>query len=515
MEKINFNLYLASASKPFARKPKFPSKRTIFGFLGCLAILGMVLQPLAVIQAAGPRFNIFTPYTCSLQYNQDYYLICVKNETKGTTYGTSQSADPGDILTFSVYYHNGVNYTIANNTKLRVSIPSGQSTYHTVTAYLWADNAENATAGSPLTFSNTVNVSSAQTLEYVAGSAKWYPDQSSPLYDPATPFLYGQTGNEIVGSGVNVGNIEGCWEFSGMVNFKVKVSQVILTPDLTIAKTVRNITKGETSWSESTNAQEGEKIGFSLKVNSTGNTAAQNVTVSDNLPYQLSYVGGSTKIDGVVASDGIVSGGISLGTMNSGTSKTVTFEATVNANQTASVTNYGKVWANQVSEKQDTATICLVEVIKIRNLTIAKTVRNITEGQTVFQDSIQVKPRQTLEFQIIVTSGGNTAVANVIVRDQLPANLLYVSGSTTVEGISTADGITTGGINIGSLSPGQSKTIKFRVNVEREVKFVRGQTTLTNYGYTSGDLVSEKSDTAQVIVVYSGCDPENNMPGQR
>jgi hypothetical protein len=170
-----------------------------------------------------PNFNIFTPYSHTQTYNQDYYLLDIKNDTKGGSFNDPVSADPGDVLTFSVYYHNGVTNTVANSTKIRVSLPSADGTQAVSTAYLWADNAENATPGNPISESGTVNLSSQGRLQYIPGSAKWYPNQSDSTSDSSTAFLYSQTGDEIITNGINLGDINGCWEFSGYVNFQVRV----------------------------------------------------------------------------------------------------------------------------------------------------------------------------------------------------------------------------------------------------------------------------------------------------
>ncbi|PIQ75630.1 MAG: hypothetical protein COV84_00005, partial [Candidatus Portnoybacteria bacterium CG11_big_fil_rev_8_21_14_0_20_40_15] len=161
------------------------------------------------------------------------------------------------------------------------------------------------------------------------------------------------------------------------------------------------------------------------------------------------------------------------------------------------------------------ASVNITQVSKIKDLTIVKQVRNVTENQFQFSDSIGAKPRQTLEFSIKVTSTGNVAINNVIVRDMLPDRLLYIAGSTYVDGFFVSDGITSGGINIGTINAGASKTVTFRVNVEREVLFPRGDTTLINTGFARADEVGEKSDTAQVIVTYSGCSSGENTPANR
>jgi uncharacterized repeat protein (TIGR01451 family) len=358
------------------------NKKTAVSAVALILTVGLItplILPSASSAQTGPRFNIFTPYTHTQAYNRDYYLLDMRNETKNTSWNDPISADAGDVLMFSVYYHNGVNYTTANNTRMRVSIPSTTGTQIVSTAYLWADNAENATASNPLTETGTVNLSSSQKLEYITGSAKWYPNQADWRYNSPTAFPSGQSGDEIVGSGVNIGNIEGCWEFSGYVNFRVRVTNVVYNPEITIEKAVKNI----------------------------------------------------------------------------------------------------------------------------------------TENQTSYQESIVAKPRQTLSFQIVVRSTGSAAANNVVVRDVLPDRLIYKYGTTKVDNTSVADGITSGGINIGNVPQGGSKTITFEADVDRESKFTRGDTSLTNNSYARADNISEKTDPATIIIRYNGCSDQNNYPSPR
>ena len=124
--------------------------------------LSWSLAPLSTFASSNPRFNIFTPYTHTQTYNKDYFLLDIKNETQNSNWNTSASANAGDTLVYSVYYHNGVNETTAINTKLKVALPTNNGTSLTSTGYLWADNAENATASNPLTQTATINVSSSQ-----------------------------------------------------------------------------------------------------------------------------------------------------------------------------------------------------------------------------------------------------------------------------------------------------------------------------------------------------------------
>lgn len=190
-----------------------------------------------------PAFNIHTPYTHTQASNQDYYLLDIKNETKGSAYSGSVSADPGDILIFSVFYHNGAINSIARNTKIKVAIPTNTGTQIVSTAFLWADNASNATYNNPFTGTATVNISSSQKLEYITGSAKWYPRRTNPGADASTNFPNSQSGDEIINSnGVFIGDIEGCWENSGFINFKVRVGNVLPPTPIPPTPVVRAVT---------------------------------------------------------------------------------------------------------------------------------------------------------------------------------------------------------------------------------------------------------------------------------
>jgi uncharacterized repeat protein (TIGR01451 family) len=434
----------------------------------------------------------------------------MRNETKNTSWNDPISADAGDVLMFSVYYHNGVNYTTANNTRMRVSIPSNTGTQIVSTAYLWADNAENATASNPLTETGTVNLSSSQKLEYITGSAKWYPNQADWRYNSPTAFPFGQSGDEIVGSGVNIGNIEGCWEFSGYVNFRVRVtSSIVQNQDITIEKTVKNLSEGQNYWSESVNAKPNQRATFQIIVRATGNSTANNVYLRDALPDRTSYSSGSTKIDGSSANDNITSSsGLYIGSISAGSSKTITFEATIHSDSSFSsgstyLTNYAYVWADNISQKNDTAQIIVNRdgpTTTYPDLLIYKTVRNISRGEYNWQETTNANSGDKVAFSLRVESIGNSPAYNVIISDTLPSGLSYVSGSARVEGSYSSDGITSGGINIGTINQNQSKTLIFEATVNSESYFSYGQNTLTNYGYAKADNVSQKSDTAQIIV---------------
>jgi len=485
---------------------KFNSRRFKRSAFSVLTILTLSLGQFFVatsVQAADPQFNTFTPYVHTQTYNRDYYLLDAKNDTKGTVWGFPVSADAGDLLTFYVYYHNSTNNSTAANTTLRVAMPSGQSTYQNVVAYLWADNATNATTANPFNQTLPVNLTSSQTLQYVAGSARWFPNQADWRTAAATAFPNNQNGDQLFSSGINVGNVQGCWEYSSAIVFQARVGNQQTnteTRSLSIDKTVRNTTSGQGSYADFINASNNDRLMWQIRIQNTGNTTLNNVFVYDTLPSNLSYVSGSTRVEGAYTADGVTSGGINIGSLSTGTTKTVTLETYVNSSyyNNQNLTNYAYARADQVSERSDSAVVSIGSTgPSSSTLSISKSVRNLTSNQTSLSVSTNANPGDKVLFLIQISTPVNSQVlTNVRVWDTLPAGLSYVSGSSRVDNNYTNDGLVTGGINIGTLYANQSRSINFEATVNNNYS----NSTLINYAYAAADGIPQNSAFAQVVL---------------
>ena len=129
-------------------------------------------------------------------------------------------------------------------------------------------------------------------------------------------------------------------------------------------------------------------------------------------------------------------------------------------------TTYTITCVNQYGLAQDTDTVTVYNnpVTNPTNLQVAKNSLNRTTNQLIYSNFIEAQGQDTLEFEIRVrnvdSSGGS-----VTVRDILPVELVYVFGSTRVNGVTVADGITSGGISIGYLSPNEEKVIRLQATV--------------------------------------------------
>ena len=126
------------------------------------------------------------------------------------------------------------------------------------------------------------------------------------------------------------------------------------------------------------------------------------------------------------------------------------------------------------------ATIYVETVYNNPNLSIEKLVRNVTNSNPSFYNSVSANPGDEIEFLIRVASIGTSSAYNVKVKDILPSDMTYVSGSTTIDGVYASDGIISNWISIGNIPQGSSKDIKFRARVSSSVAGVYSGAAIIN-----------------------------------
>ena len=73
----------------------------------------------------------------------------------------------------------------------------------------------------------------------------------------------------------------------------------------------------------------GDILTYTVTIPNTGLLPANNVTFTDILPNGTSFIPGTVTVDNVPQTNANPAAGISLGTINNGASRTVTFQATV------------------------------------------------------------------------------------------------------------------------------------------------------------------------------------------
>jgi len=348
------NTILQRAKEKAKKLLTFKTKTKKMVFLMVSAVILSLIIP-TQISASGPKFN-FLP--------GDYELLRGANASKGeTSWHDPVNASINDAVAMIVYFHNGVVDTTAHNTKIKVVLPQNSSQTLVSQGYLWADNA------AQISDTFTINASQKASLEYISGTTKIYKNGS-------------QTGTNLPdgitsANGINIGDINGCWQYSGYVIFQVRVKGT--TPDLTIQKTVADSStqSGSQNWVKEDTANPGDVLAYRLYFNNPGNDTADNVIISDVLPGHVSYILGTTKLytnatgtSGKALNDNIISSGVGIGDLNpgAGNSGYIIFQAKIDSNLEAGtyvLINTAKIKADNVSEKQDTAKTTVV----VQNIT--------------------------------------------------------------------------------------------------------------------------------------------------
>ncbi|MBI4050777.1 MAG: DUF11 domain-containing protein [Candidatus Doudnabacteria bacterium] len=374
---------------------------------------------------AAVAFNIFE-ISYTQETNRDYPLIDARNVTAGGSFSTSQAdhnngvaANAGDEIEFQIYYHNGgITEDEATNVIIKASLPGGTRQTHEVSATIDSDQTSPVSSSDSARGGNiTIHVNGdPQTLELISGSVRHFPNRST----------VGQTvsgGDNIVSSGINIGTVKGCFDFSGIVTFRARVGQVaVLTRDLSINKKVLNVTKSETSFRDSTTANPQDRIKFEIRFDTTGTASQSNVIVRDLLPTRLLFVSGSLRIDGVSVSNEseFFGSGKNLGTLSQNINKIITFEADVagagSFSGTTTLTNTSNVRSDQVGTRQDNADV-VVQLVAGAQFSLRKTAFNLTKGADAA--SVAADPGDIITYTLYVKNSGGTTLTNFTIEDNI------------------------------------------------------------------------------------------------
>lgn len=292
------------------------------------------------------------------------------------------------------------------------------------------------------------------------------------------------------------------------------------TPLLIIQKMVRNITQGSGE-GDSTNANPIDTVEFSLRVSSIGTGAVANVVVRDALPAGLSYISGSTAIDGAPASDGIISTGLNLGDMSPGRTITVRFRATVAAasffaSGTSVLTNTGYARGSNAPEVSDVAFVTIVNAPQNLTMSLVKMGRNITRGETGERTPVLSSPGQTIEFVLRVRNTSNAPLTNVVLRDIVPTGITAIAGSARIGSVTASDTLFGAGLSLGTLAVGQEIVVIFSGRVAVASELPAGTTTLINTVQASATGVGMLTAQLPVIITSTAVvvPPVDTGPGE-
>lgn len=134
-------------------------------------------------------------------------------------------------------------------------------------------------------------------------------------------------------------------------------------------------------------------------------------------------------------------------------------------------------------------------------------------GKNNWQENLAIKAEQTVDYRVEYKNTGNAPQDNVVIKDQLPAGMTYVAGTSKLyntqnpNGKTLSDGIVSSkGVNIGSHAAGANSFVVFQAKATKNANLAKcGVNTLTNKATVETDN-GNKSDTADVTITKT-CAP--------
>ena len=250
------------------------------------------------------------------------------------------------------------------------------------------------------------------------------------------------------------------------------------TAQLSITKLVQDQNYA-TGYSKNVNSYPGDRIQFKISVKNIGTATATGVTLTDAIPSGLSYLSGTTTVDGTTVSD-ISNGNVSLGDMTVNQTHDIVFVTTVSTGSTASATiqNTASAVATNAYSVQDTASV-FVQSSGTVNLVQSKSAYNNTRG--VNATSVAAQSGDSITYTLTVANNGSVAANSYVITDDL-SNVLQFSS------VSAANGGTMNGSAISwpsvSIPAGSSVQKTFQVTVNANTTYSGTLQMVNTYGNT-------------------------------
>ncbi|MCM8709596.1 DUF3794 domain-containing protein [Clostridium sp. SYSU_GA19001] len=194
----------------------------------------------------------------------------------------------------------------------------------------------------------------------------------------------------------------------------------------------------------------GDILHYTVLIINNGNTAAKNVVFSDNVPEGTEFVDGSFTVNGSQVNSTLDAGTV-IGTIAPGEIVTIKFNVKVAAipnppkepiAENVALVTFDVELDGQL-QPRDPVNSNKVEtdLVKVQ-LEAVKTV-----------DKTEAEVGDFLTYTVVIKNTGNITIDNVIFNDVIPEGTILV-GNQPVQNI-----------NLGSIAPGESKTITFKVQI--------------------------------------------------
>ncbi|PHD45525.1 cell surface protein [Bacillus toyonensis] len=336
-------------------------------------------------------------------------------------------ADIGDTLTYTVSF-TGTGNTNANNVIFTDVIPTG-------TTFVLNSLTIDGTTQAGTNPANGVNIGSIPT-----GTTK---NVSFQVVVNAIP------ASNVVSNGS-----------SASYQYTVNPSQSPVTKNISSNVVTTQINNANLTLTKSTNKQFvtiDETISYTILITNSGNTAANNVQLTDPLPNGTILTPGTVTLNGVLQNvDSLVA--LPIGTIPGGATFTLSFQVTV-----INITTQNPIINNAFASYLYTVNPSLPPTSKTANSnSVTSTIRlaNLHANKSVDKTFAEVGDVLTYTFSL--TNDGNVAANNVLLSDSIANGTAFVPNSVIVNGVSQP-GATPASITIGSINANATITASFQV----------------------------------------------------
>jgi uncharacterized repeat protein (TIGR01451 family) len=205
----------------------------------------------------------------------------------------------------------------------------------------------------------------------------------------------------------------------------------------------------------------GQTIQYSIAVSNNGSGSENNAYVTDTL-VNATLVSGSVRVNGAQAPDAVITQAQPFGSIAPGATTTITYSATVNQNVAAGaqVTNNVVAGGATPCAGPQCSAVSPPNIVAAPQIGVSKTINGQTE--------ITVLPGETVTYAMVLTNDGGGNASNVVLTDPVPAGLVPLTGTVTLNG-APAPGATVNGqtvtVPVGTLAVNQAATVAFQATV--------------------------------------------------
>lgn len=244
----------------------------------------------------------FNSITDNPNYGDERNFVVAKdaaNTGAGGWQADELKVQDGKEYLVRMYVHNNaadnLNLT-AKNTRVSANVPTSYAKSHQIDGFITADNA------TPNRIWDSVVLKGDKDfiVSFVGDSARYYnninPNPGFSLPNSIVTNAGAQVGYESMN-----GDVPGCFEYSGIATFRVKVT-TRKEADFDLSKKVR--VAGSQEWKDSVNAKIGDKLEYRIGYDNTGQSVQNNVIMRDTPPKGIAFESGSSTLKNATNPDG-------------------------------------------------------------------------------------------------------------------------------------------------------------------------------------------------------------------